>query len=59
MSEPTLESIEADWKFPVGSMLSLLETAHLHAAMYEPTPEFPGVDMDAIYKREPTIEGNA
>lgn len=39
------------WKHPTGQMLGLLEAAHARAMKYEPTSQFPGVDIDRIHFR--------
>lgn len=41
------------WRHPTGAPLCLLNAAHARAVLHEPTSEFPGLDIDAIYfKRE-------
>jgi len=41
------------WTAPKGAMKTLRDAMHEHAMKYEPTSQFPGVDIDAIHhKRE-------
>jgi hypothetical protein len=39
------------WRLPMGQTRDLREAAYRNAMAMEPTPQFPGVDIDAVHHK--------